>query len=57
MTTKIGINGFGRIGRLVLRGALNNPQAEIVGMYGGHPTPARTLAPPGLAALIPGAAL
>eukprot|EP01027_Heterolobosea_sp_BB2_P020480 GEZU01029218.1.p1 GENE.GEZU01029218.1~~GEZU01029218.1.p1 ORF type:complete len:381 (+),score=138.81 GEZU01029218.1:140-1144(+) len=27
---KIGINGFGRIGRLVLRAALTNPQAEVV---------------------------
>ena len=27
---KIGINGFGRIGRLILRGALNNPEVEIV---------------------------
>src|SRR5215469_4073540 len=28
--TKIGINGFGRIGRLVFRAALNNPAAKIV---------------------------
>lgn len=27
---KIGINGFGRIGRLVLRAALENPEAEVV---------------------------
>jgi glyceraldehyde 3-phosphate dehydrogenase len=27
---KIGINGFGRIGRLVLRAALDNPEAKIV---------------------------
>ena len=26
----IGINGFGRIGRLVLRAALNNPNANVV---------------------------
>lgn len=32
MATKIGINGFGRIGRLVFRAALNNPQAKIVGI-------------------------
>jgi len=25
MPTKIGINGFGRIGRLVMRAALDNP--------------------------------
>jgi glyceraldehyde-3-phosphate dehydrogenase/erythrose-4-phosphate dehydrogenase len=32
MLTKIGINGFGRIGRLVLRAALNDPEAEFVGI-------------------------
>ena len=30
--TKIGINGFGRIGRLVLRAALKNPKVKIVGI-------------------------
>jgi len=30
--TKIGINGFGRIGRLVFRAALNHPEAKIVGI-------------------------
>lgn len=30
MTIKIGINGFGRIGRLVFRGAFANPNMEIV---------------------------
>jgi glyceraldehyde 3-phosphate dehydrogenase len=30
MATKIGINGFGRIGRLVFRAALKNPDAEVV---------------------------
>lgn len=30
MTVKIGINGFGRIGRLVYRAALNNPEVEVV---------------------------
>lgn len=30
--TKIGINGFGRIGRLVFRAALNNPEVKIVGI-------------------------
>ncbi len=29
---KIGINGFGRIGRLVFRAAINNPAVEIVGI-------------------------
>jgi glyceraldehyde 3-phosphate dehydrogenase len=32
MPTKIGINGFGRIGRLVLRVALDRPEAEVVGI-------------------------
>jgi glyceraldehyde 3-phosphate dehydrogenase len=30
MATKIGINGFGRIGRNVFRAALNNPAVEVV---------------------------
>ncbi|WP_078594439.1 type I glyceraldehyde-3-phosphate dehydrogenase [Evansella clarkii] len=30
MATKIGINGFGRIGRVVFRAALNNPEVEVV---------------------------
>jgi len=29
---KVGINGFGRIGRLVFRQAMNNPDIEIVGI-------------------------
>jgi glyceraldehyde 3-phosphate dehydrogenase len=29
---KVGINGFGRIGRLVFRAAINNPKVEIVGI-------------------------
>ena len=32
MTVKIGINGFGRIGRLVFRAALEYPEIEIVGI-------------------------
>jgi glyceraldehyde 3-phosphate dehydrogenase len=32
MATKIGINGFGRIGRLVFRAAMNHPEAKIVGI-------------------------
>ena len=28
--TKVGINGFGRIGREVFRVAFNNPEVEIV---------------------------
>ena len=32
MSIKIGINGFGRIGRMVMRAALNHPQIEIVGI-------------------------
>jgi glyceraldehyde 3-phosphate dehydrogenase len=30
MATKIGINGFGRIGRIVFRAALKNPNVEVV---------------------------
>lgn len=30
MSTKIGINGFGRIGRLVLRAAVADPEVEVV---------------------------
>jgi len=30
MGTKIGINGFGRIGRLAFRAAFDNPDIEIV---------------------------
>jgi glyceraldehyde 3-phosphate dehydrogenase len=32
MTTRIGINGFGRIGRLVFRAALNDRSAEVAGI-------------------------
>lgn len=31
-TIKVGINGFGRIGRLVFRAGLNNPNIEFVGI-------------------------
>lgn len=30
MTVKIGINGFGRIGRIVFRIAIENPDIEVV---------------------------
>ena len=32
MSIKVGINGFGRIGRLVFRAALNNPNIEVTGI-------------------------
>lgn len=32
MSIKIGINGFGRIGRMVLRASLNEPSIEIMGI-------------------------
>ena len=32
MATKVGINGFGRIGRLVTRAALENPRVQVVGI-------------------------
>lgn len=30
MTTKVGINGFGRIGRLVFRAMADDPEVEVV---------------------------
>ncbi|MBR1661035.1 MAG: type I glyceraldehyde-3-phosphate dehydrogenase [Acidaminococcaceae bacterium] len=39
---KIGINGFGRIGRLVLRAAMGNPDVEIAAI--NDPSDAKTLA-------------
>lgn len=42
MTIKVGINGFGRIGRNVLRVAINNPKFEIVAV--NDLTDAKTLA-------------
>ena len=30
MSIKLGINGFGRIGRLVFRAAMNHPKVEVV---------------------------
>ena len=32
MTTRIGINGFGRIGRLAFRQAVSLPDVEVVGV-------------------------
>ena len=32
MATKVGINGFGRIGRLVFRASVNNPAIDVVGI-------------------------
>ncbi|MBE7017804.1 MAG: type I glyceraldehyde-3-phosphate dehydrogenase, partial [Ruminococcaceae bacterium] len=29
---KVGINGFGRIGRMVFRNSMNHPEIEIVGI-------------------------
>ena len=34
MTLKIGINGFGRIGRLVARIAMSHPELELVAQFG-----------------------
>ena len=42
MATKVGINGFGRIGRNFFRAALDNPNIEIVGI--NDLTPTSTLA-------------
>ena len=32
MSIKVGINGFGRIGRMVFRASVNHPDIEIVGI-------------------------
>jgi glyceraldehyde 3-phosphate dehydrogenase len=42
MATKIGINGFGRIGRVVFRAALKNPNVDVVAI--NDLTDAKTLA-------------
>jgi glyceraldehyde 3-phosphate dehydrogenase len=42
MTTKIGINGFGRIGRMVFRNAIMDPSIEVVAINASYP--AETLA-------------
>lgn len=39
MGIKVGINGFGRIGRLVLRAGLSNPNIEFVGINDPFMTP------------------
>ena len=33
MSIKVGINCFGRIGRMVFRASLNFPEIEVVGIY------------------------
>jgi glyceraldehyde 3-phosphate dehydrogenase len=42
MTIRVGINGFGRIGRLMFRAALRNPEVEVVAV--NDLTDAKTLA-------------
>ncbi len=42
MAIKVGINGFGRIGRLVFRAAAKNPNIQFVGI--NDPVPADNLA-------------
>ena len=37
MTTKIAINGLGRIGRMVLRVALNREDVEVVALNASYP--------------------
>ena len=39
MAIKVGINGFGRIGRLVFRAGLDNPNIEFVGINDPFMTP------------------
>lgn len=43
MATKVGINGFGRIGRMLFRAGLNNPDIEFVAVN-DLPVPTSTLA-------------
>ena len=45
MTTKVGINGFGRIGRLAYRAMFNDPDIEVVAVndLGDIPTMAHLL--------------
>jgi glyceraldehyde 3-phosphate dehydrogenase len=43
MAVKVGINGFGRIGRLVLRAGLNNKNVEFVAVN-DLPVPTKVLA-------------
>lgn len=45
MTTKVGINGFGRIGRLVFRAMANDPELEVIAVndLGDIPTMAHLL--------------
>ena len=38
MSIKVGINGFGRIGRMVFRASLNFPEIEVVGINDLRPT-------------------
>ncbi|MFT9848293.1 glyceraldehyde-3-phosphate dehydrogenase [Aneurinibacillus sp. REN35] len=37
MTTRIAINGFGRIGRMVFRKAMNDPEVEVVAINASYP--------------------
>lgn len=37
MTIKIAINGFGRIGRMVFRKAINDPEVEVVAINASYP--------------------
>ncbi|WP_047153149.1 glyceraldehyde-3-phosphate dehydrogenase [Aneurinibacillus tyrosinisolvens] len=37
MTTRIAINGFGRIGRMVFRKAIQDPEVEVVAINASHP--------------------
>ena len=45
MSIKVGINGFGRIGRMVFRASLNFPEIEVVGILGYAAEPEKPAAP------------
>ena len=34
MSVKVGINGFGRIGKLAFQAALKNEESRLYGLYG-----------------------
>jgi len=46
MTIKVGINGFGRIGRIVFRNAVQNPEIEIVAINDPFIEPKYAVCPP-----------
>jgi len=48
MVTKVGINGFGRIGRIVFRNALEHGEVDIVAVNDPFIEPKYAVGPPAL---------